>query len=198
MLCGLTTRLAPARRSLPSFSSRRTRATMNSSGRSARALRVTNRLPASVSSAAIRARALRTPARSRTSSSVASPSTAGYWMFSTRIGSLSTTTGLARIATRSRYGSSDASLTADDDVLTHARDLALHPAPPEHFWQLTLEECLDDDTEGVESDPDADDDQRDREDLAGSGQRLDLAKPHGRDRGDCLVESIEETESEHE
>src|SRR5262249_52381524 len=40
MLCGFTTRSAPARRSLPSFSFRRTRATMNSSGRMARALSV--------------------------------------------------------------------------------------------------------------------------------------------------------------
>ena len=101
MLCGLTTLSAPARRSFSSLSSMRARATMKMSGRSERALSVTKRFPASVSSAATNARARNKPAASRTRSSLASPTSVGTSASAIRLGSTSTTTRSAPAAVRS-------------------------------------------------------------------------------------------------
>src|SRR5262245_53006939 len=97
-----------------------------------------------------------------------------------------------------RDRASDPAPAADDDVVTHACDLALHSAPPEHLWELALDQRLDNHAERIESGPDAEDDQDDREHLARARERLDLAEPDGRDRGDGLVQRVEDTEAEHD
>ena len=197
MLCGFTTRSAPARRSFSSLSSMRARATMNRSGRSERALSVTNRFPASLSSAA-------TSARARTSRPPPAPDlrwrrrpSSGSVAAADAVGSTSTTTSSVFAAvSSSAIDAPDAAPAADDDVSVHCLDLSFHASSPEELAKVALEERFEHHAECVQGGADTDEDEDDREDLADVVERLHLAEADGRDRRHRLVDGVEHRESE--
>ena len=81
---------------------------------------------------------------------------------------------------------------------THRCDLAVHPTPPEELREVALEEHLEHHTERVQRRADADEDEHDREHLAGGVERLHFAKAHGRNGRDGLVQGVEPREPEYD
>ena len=199
MLCGLTTRSAPARRSFSSVSSTRARATMKRSGRRERALRVTKRLPASVLSAATKARARPSPAAFQHAVFRRVADDRGHFAVREARG---VDVDDHHVGPRGREfltdGAADAPPAAQDDVRTHCCDPAVHPTPPEELREVALEEHLEHHTERVQRRADADEDEHDREHLAGRVERLHFAKAHRRNGRDRLVQRVEPREPEHD
>jgi hypothetical protein len=86
--------------------------------------------------------------------------------------------------------------TADDDVSGHPVDLAIHPPPPHVLAQVSLDKRLEQDTKGVQRGSDTYQDEHDGEQLTRCRQRVDLTETDSRDRGNRLVDRVENSEPE--
>ena len=85
-------------------------------------------------------------------------------------------------------GPPDATPAADDHVIAQRGDLLVHPSPVHGRAEVAFDEQLQRDRQRVERGPDAGEDEHDREDLARTVERLDLAEPDRRHRRHRLVE----------
>ncbi len=197
MLCGFTTRSAPARRSFSPLSWLRARATMNRSDLSARALSVMNEFAASPSTAATSAAARSIPAARRTESSVASPTT-------------------TRCGTPSRTVSSSSTMTSSRPAATTSPAIEWPTRPHPQMMTWSCSDAIDCSMRRLPSSSL----RRPSMKVSTSTlnayraapaptristmvntwpvrrERLDLAEADGRDRGDRLVHRVEQTEAE--
>ena len=92
----------------------------------------------------------------------------------------------------------DTAEATDDDVVAQRVDLPVHAAPLQMFAKLALGDRLHQQTEVIEHGAGTQDDEGNREDLAPVVQRVDLTEPDGRDRGDGLIEGVDEPEPQQQ
>ena len=114
-----------------------------------------------------------------------------------RSGSLSMTTRALPAASSSRaMARPHTSPATHDGVIVQCRYSLVHPTPLHRLAEVSLDQQLEQDREGVQGGAHAGQDQQHREDLAGTVERLDLPETDRRDGGDRLIDGVEDAEAE--
>jgi hypothetical protein len=195
--CGLTTRSAPALASFPSEASWRTRATMNRSGRKARAVTVRNRFVGVRREGGHEHAGPLDPRRPQ-------HTLIGGVALQGGDGQAGQAVGVA--VDHHHVGAPggdeggdaapDAPVAADDHVPGPVGDAPFHPPPPQELPELPVDHGLDETAQDVDRRAHAPEDQHHREQSLPGGHGLDLAEADRRDRGDGLVERVHRREAE--